>query len=94
MWAVVRDGDTGNLSTIKCRCCSNSAAASETGLNTHQPSRVPEAAALAGKSGGLGDLEITEVSVLRRGFIRPEHEHRAALLGAVRAMHLAGLNVK
>ena len=61
-----------------------------TGVNIypdHRTSRI-------GKSGGLGDLEITEVGVLRRAFIRPEHEHRAAVLGAVRTMRLAGLDVK
>ena len=48
----------------------------------------------AAKSGGLGDHEIIEVGVLCRGFIRPEQEQRAAFLGAVRTMRLAGPDVK
>src|SRR6516225_10967625 len=42
----------------------------------------------------LGDNKIAEVSVLRRGSIRPEHENRAAVLRGVRPMHLAGLDVQ
>ena len=49
---------------------------------------------VSAKSGGLGDHEIVEVGVLCRGFIRPEQEQRAAFLGAVRTMRLAGPDVK
>ena len=41
----------------------------------------------------LGDLEITEVGFARRGFVRPKHQHRAPILGGVRTMLLAGLDV-
>ena len=46
------------------------------------------------ESGSLGDYEIVEVGFLCRGFIRPEQEQLAAFLGAVRAMRLAGPDVK
>src|ERR671914_806720 len=42
----------------------------------------------------LGQHEIAEVGVLRGGAICPEHENRAALLGAMWAVHIAGLEVK
>src|SRR5262249_11675882 len=42
----------------------------------------------------LRQHEIPEVGVLRGGAIRPEHENRAALLGAMWAVHIAGLEVK
>jgi len=44
--------------------------------------------------GSLGEYEIAEVGFLRRSVSRPEHKNLAALLGAVRAMQLAGLGVK
>jgi hypothetical protein len=46
------------------------------------------------ESGSLGDYEIVEVGFLCCGFIRPEQEQLAAFLGAVRAMRLAGPDVK
>src|SRR5262245_20172249 len=41
-----------------------------------------------------GQDEIAEVGVLRGGAIGPEHENRAALLGDMWAVHIAGLEVK
>src|SRR5581483_6007484 len=46
------------------------------------------------KSGVLGDYKIIEIGVTRRAFVCPEHQHRAALLAAVRTMLLASLDVK
>ena len=44
--------------------------------------------------GTLGDHEITNVGVLRRGFIRPENEKGTAVFGAVWSVLLAGLDMK
>src|SRR5690349_19363072 len=52
------------------------------------------AATVTPKSGVLGDHEISEIGVARGGFVRPEYEYRAALLGAVRTVLLAGFDVK
>jgi hypothetical protein len=45
------------------------------------------------ESGVLGDLKIAEVGVTRRGFVRPQHEHLAPMLGGVWAMLLAGFDM-
>jgi hypothetical protein len=45
------------------------------------------------ESGVLGDLKIAEVGFTRRGFVRPQHEHLAPMLGGVWAMLLAGFDM-
>ena len=42
------------------------------------------------ESGVLGDLKIAEVGFTRRGFVRPQHEYLAPMLGGVWAMLLTG----
>ena len=49
---------------------------------------------VSGNLSRLGNLEIGEVSLLGCGFISPEHEDRAAVLGAVRAMRFSSLHMK
>jgi hypothetical protein len=45
------------------------------------------------ESGVLVDPKIAEVGFTRRGFVRPQHEHLAPMLGGVWAMLLAGFDM-
>ena len=54
---------------------------------------APISTSVTTNSGVLGDHKIGEIGVTRGSFVRPEYEHGAALLGAVRTMLLAGFNV-